>query len=325
MKRHTAVIKFLAAFILLLALTSMLLPFCVITTASESKSVSGMKVLKISADAGYEYYSQGSIENDYLLVDQLTWGELKDSVQLMSQNDIFKIVICLLFVVLPILFCFIAMLAAIFGGRKSLIAATVLLGFTLLENSVLMIAFYGLRNRIAGDILLEPSIGIYAFILFCAIAFVILVLLWITGGFRESERKKRESLQKDKRKERQITSRKRNVKRRGRKRRRKGKKCQSVFNRKKKRSKPSTKSEKNPANGSVEDKKEVQTNQQTEFNLDMEQELSTIEFPEDELIYYDETDHSSPRKKTILEEENGLLDCTTIEINKITSEVLKNM
>ena len=198
MKRHAAFLKNIAALIMLVALASLLLPFCKITTENVSITVSGMEVVKTGAGVGYEYLSQGQVDDDYVLWNKLTWGTMRGSItSTMNQNELQKGIVCGAIASLPILFCFLAMIFTFMArGKKTMILPTLLLTLALLENIVLILVFFKLRQMLLPSIDVTLLIGMYAFTILSGVALTILVLLWITGGFakpRDRRRRLRDS------------------------------------------------------------------------------------------------------------------------------------
>ena len=199
MKRYAAFLKNIAALILLIALTSLLLPFCKITTATKSTTVSGMGILKIGAEVSYEYYKNGSIDEDYVIWDDLTWGEVKGSATYaMEHDELQKVVIGSVIASLPILFCFLSMILILMArGIKTMILPTMLIAMASVENFVLMVVFFKLQKVFSTYVDIRLLIGVYAFTALSAIALMILVLLWLTGGFLKPKQKSRTSKDDD--------------------------------------------------------------------------------------------------------------------------------
>lgn len=241
MKQFGAVGKTLAAWIMLFALLSFILPCFQITTPVKTTSISGYEMIKIGAGVGYEYYSKGSVNSDYELKDGLTWGALKSSVNYAVENNALRKaelagVVC----VFPVIFCFLAMILTFMAiGKKTMLLPTFLIALAFLENVLIILGFGTLEKLFlsyaeGSGVSLLLMIGIYAFTLLCGIAFAIILLLWFMGGFNRPERRERGDYdnddsdkkdRKDRSSKRDRTHRKKRRKRRksGRKKQKKGK------------------------------------------------------------------------------------------------------
>lgn len=194
MKRYAIHFKNIAAFLMLLALISLLLPFGKITTAAGTSVVSGIEVVKIGANMGYEYYKNGAIDNDYVLTDDLTWGDVKAGADYASQqNQMNNIIIGGIVCALPIVFCFFAMLFTLIAeGIKTMVLPTLFLMLTVLQSIVMILGFpsaveYILSQTGVTGIDATLLIGIYAFTGLCIVSLVIILFLWFTGGFNQPE------------------------------------------------------------------------------------------------------------------------------------------
>ncbi len=233
MKKHAAILKNTASLILLIALLSLLLPFCRITTETKTITVSGMEVLKIGADAGYEYYSNGRIDHDYVVWDDLTWGDIEGGVTALDQKELRNVVIGIVIASLPVLFCLISIVFILFArGKKGMILPTLLIALALLQNIMMILAFFKLRHLLLPYVALTLLIGIYAFTIWNGITLAILILLWLTGGFSKPEQKKSDSKQKVRKRKKERLS-ERDPKEKKRKKRGKKKKKDKKNNKKK--------------------------------------------------------------------------------------------
>ncbi|BBF41371.1 hypothetical protein lbkm_0045 [Lachnospiraceae bacterium KM106-2] len=204
MKRSAALLKNIAALIMLLALISLLLPFCKVQTGGKTTTVSGLEVIKISASTGYHYYSKGDIPNSYVLKDNLTWGDLKTGLNYASQNnELWKIELGAAVLILPALLCFFAMIGTFMAeGKKTMLLPTIFLILAVAENVLIILGFsdvmrmilsYAAKKGMAGTPAVTLLIGIYAFTVLCGIALAIILYLWLTGGFRKPRRRDLES------------------------------------------------------------------------------------------------------------------------------------
>lgn len=209
MKRHAALFKNIAAFIMLMALIALLLPLCEITAGNNSETVSGLEVLKIGMNAGYEYYRTGSIENNYVLAGSLTWGDIKAGVMYAAESGRLKsAIVGSVIAGLPVVFCFLSMLFTFTArGKKTMILPTLLIALTFLENIILIVIFFRLQKLLFLYIDITLLVGMYAFAALSGIALVILGLLWLTGGFIKPEgREYEEDGKKDKNKKKDKSS-----------------------------------------------------------------------------------------------------------------------
>lgn len=253
MKRFGAIGKTLAAWIMLLALVSLLLPCFQVKTPVTTTSISGYEMIKIGAGLGYEHYRKGAIDNNYELKGGLTWGQLKSSINYVAQNEeLRKAELAGAVCILPVVFCFLAMVLTFMAiGKKTMLLPTLLIALAFLENIVIVLSFGKLQNLFLSQtqgsgISLGLLSGIYAFTLLCGIAFVIILLLWFTGGFNRPKRRERDSDDKDDDSNEKERSSWRD--RRGKKRRRKRKSGRK----KRKKTKSSKEQQKNNKNNSQE-------------------------------------------------------------------------
>lgn len=283
MKRHTAVMKILVAFLLLLALTSWLLPFCTIGEAGDSKTISGIEVLKAGAEAGYEYYTEGHVDDDFQIGEQLTWGELKVQLNEMNRQTKFEMILFGTIVLSSVTLSGIAMILTLTTGKRGLIAATVLTGLASFGNLILI--FFYRQGRSGGSVPVIAGTGLYAFFLLSEIAFLILFLLWVTGGYQNPKQKKK----------RPRCKKKKSGKRR-KKRKKKANRTSSARNR----------------------SKRTRTQRKKGWSQQIE------ELPDEELMDYIEQQDDSYTKKVLEKEENAFMDYSTIQINEIT-EILKEV
>lgn len=190
MKPRGILFKNIAAFIMLAALISLLLPFCKITTPETEASVSGYDLVKAGIRTGLEYHENGHIEDGYIIKGDLTWGALKAGINVAMDNENLReaegiALLC----TLPILFCILAMILALLAiGKKSMILPTLFIALAFFEDIFLITGFQQIQNKLFSDmanagIQLTLLIGIYTFTILCGLALLILMILWITGSF----------------------------------------------------------------------------------------------------------------------------------------------
>lgn len=261
MKSRGILLKNTAALFMLLALLSLLLPFCKVTTPDKSTNISGFDILTASAHTGYEYYKNGSIDDHYVIKGNLTWGDLKSGINYVKeQQDIKQAEQSIAISLLPILLCGLAMIISLLAaGKVTMFLSTLLIAMAFVENIFLIARFQEVQNQIfanlaSSGIQLGLLIGIYAFTALCGLSLCILLFGWFTASFsrpREEDDDDSDTNRKDRRNRRN-------------KRGRRGKKRKKKTKTKKKKSKDSKrgKDNSNDKENSKEDK-----NQQESMNF----------------------------------------------------------
>lgn len=241
MKPRGILFKNIAAFIMLIALISLLLPFCKITTPETEASVSGYDLVKAGIRTGLEYNENGHIEDDYIIKGDLTWGDLKAGINFAMDNENLREAEGIAFLcALPILFCILAMILALLAiGKKSMILPTLFIALAFFENIFLITGFQQIQNKLFSDIgnagiRLTLLIGIYTFTILCGLAFLILMILWITGSFNlpdsdddKSTKEKKDKKNRGAKRERRSKGR-RKKKKSSRKKKKKGGKDEKI-------------------------------------------------------------------------------------------------
>lgn len=219
MKPRGILFKNIAAILMLIALISLLLPFCKITAPEKTVNVSGYDLVKTGIRTGLEYHENGHIEDDYVIHGDLTWGDLKAGINLAMDNQNLREAEGIAFLcTLPILFCMLAMLLAFLAfGKKSMLLPTLFIALAFFENIVLITGFQGIQNKIFSDmgnegIQLTLLLGIYTFTILCGLACLILMILWITGSFNLPESEDDKSTKEKKNKKERGTKRERRSK-----------------------------------------------------------------------------------------------------------------
>lgn len=176
--------KNIAAFCMLLALLVLLLPCCKVQTPEQTMTFSGWEVLQTGGKMTVQYLSKGSVDDTFVVKKPYTWADVKSGAQMLDQQNLTgRIIVLTSIVALPVLFCLLAMVMTFLAeGKKTMVLPTFLLLWIVLE--------YG------GCIILLPQLkafllpGVYLFTALCTIALVILLLLWLTGGFRAPKNRK---------------------------------------------------------------------------------------------------------------------------------------
>lgn len=187
MRNYGRFLKNIAGILLLLAMVSLLLPFCRFLVEGQEITLSGMDVLSTGAKAGYTYLTNGRLADDYVLKESLTVGTMKSALTFVQGNvDSRLLVAGVVAVLIPLLLCFLAMCMLFLArGKKTMVLPTV---FTLLVLAEMLVALFGLAE-------LHPylQIGVYLFTLLHGIAWILILIGWVTGGYRRPEEKSKDS------------------------------------------------------------------------------------------------------------------------------------
>ena len=80
MRTYGRLLKNIAAIALLLALLSMLLPFCKFSAGGQEMTLSGLDVVKAGGRAGYTYLTEGRVADTFVLKAPVTVGTVKSSL-----------------------------------------------------------------------------------------------------------------------------------------------------------------------------------------------------------------------------------------------------
>ena len=187
MRNYGRFLKNIARILLLLALVSLLLPFCRFPVGGQEITLSGMDVLSAGAKAGYTYLTKGQLADDYVLKAPLTVGTMKSVLTFVQGNvDSRLLAAGAVAVVLPLLLCFLAMCMLFLArGKKTMVLPTLV---TLIVLAEMLVALFGLAE-------LHPylQIGVYLFTLLHGIALILILIGWVTGGYRRPEEKSKDS------------------------------------------------------------------------------------------------------------------------------------
>lgn len=187
MRNYGRFLKNIAGILLLLAMVSLLLPFCRFLVGGQEITLSGMDVLSAGAKAGYTYLTNGQLADDYVLKAPLTVGTMKSVLTFVQGNvDSRLLAAGAVAVLIPLLLCFLAMCMLFLArGKKTMVLPTV---FTLLVLAEMLVALFGLAE-------LHPylQIGVYLFTLLHGIALILILIGWVTGGYRRPEEKSKDS------------------------------------------------------------------------------------------------------------------------------------
>ena len=80
MRTYGRLLKNIAAIALLLALLSLLLPFCKFSAGGQEMTLSGLDVVKAGGRAGYTYLTEGGVTDTFVLKAPITVGTVKSSL-----------------------------------------------------------------------------------------------------------------------------------------------------------------------------------------------------------------------------------------------------
>lgn len=187
MRNYGRFLKNIAGILLLLAMVSLLLPFCRFLVGGQEITLSGMDVLSAGAKAAYTYLTNGRLADDYVLKAPLTVGTMKSALTFVQGNvDSRLLAAGVVAVLIPLLLCFLAMCMLFLArGKKTMVLPTV---FTLLVLAEMLVALFGLA-----DLYPYLQIGVYLFTLLHGIALILILIGWVTGGYRRPEEKSKDS------------------------------------------------------------------------------------------------------------------------------------
>ncbi|MFR2010794.1 MAG: hypothetical protein ACLS49_04675, partial [Christensenellales bacterium] len=183
MRTHGRLVKNIAGLLLLLALLSLLLPFCKFNAGAGDMTLSGVEVLKTGGKAGYTYFKTGALSDDYILKSPYTWGDIKQSVLYINNAGGAKIMVfCGAAIVIPIILCFLSMIMLFMAeGKKTMFLPTVFTFATSAEMVLVLLLFSQLRPFL--------MTGVYLFTLLNVFALIFILVGWLTGGYRQPDRR----------------------------------------------------------------------------------------------------------------------------------------
>lgn len=187
MRAYGRFMKNTAALLLLLALLSLLLPFCRFQVAGQDMTLSGVEVLEAGGRAGMTYLQQGGVPDDFVLKAPFTWGDVKEGVHYADQTGNSNLLVAAGAAAgFPVVLCFLSMCMLFLAeGKKTMVLPTL---FTAAVTAELFLI-------LAGFTALHPFLltGVYLFAVFHLLALILLLLGWILGGYREPKQRDRES------------------------------------------------------------------------------------------------------------------------------------
>lgn len=177
MRTYGRILKNIAAVATLLALLSLLLPFCRIPADGQNLVLSGMDVIKAGTRAGYTYFTTGSIPDTFVLKTPVTVGILKSALSYVQGAGMTRILlVCAVAVLLLVLLAFFSMCMLLLAEeKKTMVFPTLFTAAIVLQIAVVFVVFPALKL-----FLLK---GVYLFAILVVIAMVCIMIGWITGGY----------------------------------------------------------------------------------------------------------------------------------------------
>lgn len=209
MRSYGKILKNMAALCLLIGLIGLLLPFCKVQTGDTNITLSGWEVLTVSGKTAVTYYKEGQIPDNYVLKEPYTWADVRNGIDLIDeQGGLHKLELCGVLASLPIVFCVLAILFLLLAeGKKTMVLPMICTALGFFEMLILLFGFPALQPYFL--------IGIYLFTVLYALALILIIIGWITGGYRKPDQDKAD--QQDRHKDSSERTKRR--KRKGHKRR----------------------------------------------------------------------------------------------------------
>ena len=185
MRAYGRFMKNTAALLLLLALLSLLLPFCRFQAKGQDMTLSGVEVLTAGGKAGYTYLQQGGVPDDFVLKAPFTWGDVREGIHYADQTGNSNLlVVAGVAVCLPVILCFLAMCMLFLAeGKKTMVLPTIFIAAVTAELLVVLADFTAIHPFLLA--------GVYLFALFHIMALILILFGWTLGGYREPKQKKR--------------------------------------------------------------------------------------------------------------------------------------
>ena len=186
MRTYGRLLKNIAAIVLLLALLSLLLPFCKFSAGGQEMTLSGLDVVTAGGRAGYTYLTKGHVADTFVLKAPITVGMVKSSLSyVQGAGQTRLLVVCAIAALLPVLLCFLSMgMLFLAEGKKTMILPTLFTSLVLAELLIVLAVFPALHPFLLS--------GIYFFTLLHGAAWILILLGWITGGYRPPEKQEKE-------------------------------------------------------------------------------------------------------------------------------------
>ena len=126
MRTYGRLLKNIAAIALLLALLSMLLPFCKFSAGGQEMTLSGLDVVKAGGRAGYTYLTEGRVADTFVLKAPITVGTVKSSLSyVQGVGQMRLLAVCAIAALLPVLLCFLSVgMLFLAEGKKTMLLPT---------------------------------------------------------------------------------------------------------------------------------------------------------------------------------------------------------
>lgn len=184
MRAYGRFMKNIAALLLLLALLSLLLPFCRFQAGGQDMTLSGVEVLTAGGKAGYTYLQQGGVPDDFVLMAPFTWGDVKEGIHYADQTGNSNLLVAAgVAVGLPVILCFLAMCMLFLAeGKKTMVLPTIFTAAVTAELLVVLVGFTALHPFLLA--------GVYLFAMFHIMALILILFGWTLGGYREPKKKR---------------------------------------------------------------------------------------------------------------------------------------
>lgn len=184
MRAYGRFMKNIAALLLLLALLSLLLPFCRFQAGGQDMTLSGVEVLTAGGKAGYTYLQQGGVPDDFVLMAPFTWGDVKEGIHYADQTGNSNLLVAAgVAVGLPVILCFLAMCMLFLAeGKKTMVLPTIFTAAVTAELLVVLVGFTVLHPFLLA--------GVYLFAMFHIMALILILFGWTLGGYREPKQKR---------------------------------------------------------------------------------------------------------------------------------------
>lgn len=192
MRTYGRLLKNIAAIALLLALLSMLLPFCKFSAGGQEMTLSGLDVVKAGGRAGYTYLTEGRVADTFVLKAPITVGTVKSSLSYVKEAGQTRLLaVCAIAALLPVLLCFLSVgMLFLAEGKKTMLLPTLFTSLVLAELLVVLTVFPALHSFLLA--------GIYFFTLLHGVAWILILTGWITGGYLPSEKQEKEQKKRGK-------------------------------------------------------------------------------------------------------------------------------
>ena len=143
MRTYGRLLKNIAAIALLLALLSMLLPFCKFSAGGQEMTLSGLDVVKAGGRAGYTYLTEGRVADTFVLKAPITVGTVKSSLSyVQGVGQMRLLAVCAIAALLPVLLCFLSVgMLFLAEGKKTMLLPTLFTSLVLAELLIVLAVF----------------------------------------------------------------------------------------------------------------------------------------------------------------------------------------